>query len=255
MKRPPVYLIFTLLFCPPPAFSNPITMSELGGVLKMEYNRVFTNCFEFETNGGMEILRFLNLEGGISVGSIGPTLDFNSYARLGVQPLSFIQESGLIPSWTEGSRSESKVRALRWLTPLQLNLNYIHNNIPDFKTSIHSIIPYLSWEGRRAGISLGINFRYTVFNYEAPIDESIFVFSLYLNLINNQQVKLGIRYANFNNFLSGNMGSYSLSLYSSYQVWKILYLRNDIELLQTGSVGLAANFYGVRYTGGVAFRW
>ena len=222
-------LLLALLLVPSRAVCGPVTVNELGGVFRIEYSRVFTNCFEFEANAGLEILRIFRLEGGISVGSIGTNLDFNSFALLGIQPLFFI--------------------------PLRLNLNYIHNNIPDFKITTHSVIPYLSWEGRRAGISLGANFRYTVFDYEAPIDESIFVFSLYLNLVNNQRLTLGLRYANFNNFLSGNMGSYSLSLYSIFRLRGIVYLRNDIELLQTGSVGLVANFYGISYKGGVVLRW
>ena len=228
------YFLFILtlglfFMAPPCAAPMPITVNELGGVFKIEYNRVFAHCFEFEANGGVEILRVFNLEGGISVGSLGPNVDFNAYALAGIQPLFFI--------------------------PLKFNINYIHNNIPDFKVSTHSIIPYISWEGQRLGLSLGANFRYTLFNYEAPIDESIFVFSLYLNLVNNQRLKLGLRYANFNNFLSGNMGSYSLSLYSTVHLVGILYLRNDFELLQTGSVGLVANFYGISYKGGMVLRW
>ena len=222
-------LLFVFLSFPIGVFSGPFSMNEAGGIFKIEYNRVFTNCFGFEAYGGVKVFQTLSLEGGLSIGSIDRSLDFNSFVQLGIQPLSFI--------------------------PLRLNLNYIHNNIPDFKTAAHSIIPYITWEGRWAGLSLGINFRYSVFNYEPPINESIFVFSLYVNLINNQRFKLGVRYANFNNFFSGNMGSYSLGLYSLYRLRGIIHLRNDIELLQTGSVGLAANFYGINYKGGVVLRW
>jgi hypothetical protein len=229
--RLPLFLGLHFLIFLPPAWGFHFFFShgELGTNVTFEYNRVFTNCFEVETYGGLEFGSFLGIQGGLSAGAMGTVPDFNAFTRLEMQPLF-------------------------WL-PITLSLNYIHNNIPDYKTSIHSIIPYISWNGKRAGLSLGSNFRYTLYGNEAPVFESIFVFSLYLNIINSRRVNVGVKYANFNNFLSGNMGSYSLILYNYIHLTGIISLRNEVELHQTGSVGLAANFYGVSYKGGVVFQW
>jgi len=51
------------------------------------------------------------------------------------------------------------------------------------------------------------------------------------------------------------MGAYSLCLYSAVAINKQWSIINDIELLQSGSVGLSANFYGINWRGGVKFTW
>jgi hypothetical protein len=51
------------------------------------------------------------------------------------------------------------------------------------------------------------------------------------------------------------MGSYSINLNSLARLTKKISLVNELELLQTGSVGLVANFYGIVYKGGVLLQW
>jgi hypothetical protein len=61
--------------------------------------------------------------------------------------------------------------------------------------------------------------------------------------------------ANFSDFYAGTMGAYSHSLNSLIRLGKHWSLINNIELLQSGSVALAANFYGIAYRGGFRFTW
>ena len=206
-----------------------ISQRELGANTRFEYNRVFTGCFEFETYGGFQMNNRIGFKGGLAVGALGPVGDFNAFTKISVQPLLRL--------------------------PVLVNFNYSLTSMPDYQTAIHSLIPYCTLDWRRLGISLGINFRYTRFERERPFQESVLVFSLSYTVFTGERTRFWLTYANFNDFFSGNMGSYSLSLEHSLRLSRGISLRNEITLYQTGSVALAANFYGIGYKGGIVFQW
>ncbi|MDR2501386.1 MAG: hypothetical protein LBD37_09980 [Treponema sp.] len=206
-----------------------ISQGELGVNTRFEYNRVFTGCFELETYGGIQLNSRLGLKSGLAAGALGPAGDFNAFTQISVWPLLRL--------------------------PVLVNFNYSLNTMPDYQTAIHSLIPYFTLNWLRLGLSLGVNFRYTRFERERPFQESILVFSLSYMVFSGERARFGIKYANFSDFFSNNMGSYSLSLEHSLRLSRSISLRNEIILYQTGSVALAANFYGIGYKGGIVLQW
>ncbi|MDR0586242.1 MAG: hypothetical protein LBG26_03285 [Treponema sp.] len=202
--------------------------------IKPEFNRAFYYCIDTSLTGALELNNYLTLGGGFSLGGLGfvtgnGVLAYNAFGRAGFRfPMRF---------------------------PLELGLSYIYNGIPDYKTGMHTMLPLLSSRWKWVGFSLGTTLRYTVYDQEAPLFEPILAFLVFANFIDTQDLRAGLRIANFSDFLAGNMGAYFLNLNVSIGLGKRLYLINEIELYQTGSVGLTSAFYGIAYRGGVKYQW
>jgi hypothetical protein len=207
-----------------------ITDKRLAFDIKPEFNRTFYFCWNVSTFGSVEFNRHFTLGTGISLGQMENLFNIQFFTKA----------EALLPFQR---------------LPLYTTLNYIYNGMPDYKTDIHGIIPTLSLRGRWAGITIGVSLRLTVYNQEPPIFEPILALASYVNFYNSEKVTIGLRVANFDDFLSGNMGAYSLNLNTRVRVSKTCSLINDLEIIQIGSVGLAANFYGLVYRGGVVFNW
>ena len=206
-----------------------ITGKEVEAYYRNEYNRSFNYYGEFSTVGGMELNSLYNIKSGFSIGFSQGITDIKLFTAAGIKPFKEI--------------------------PLNFSLTWNYNGLPEYEAHTHTILPVISYNALRAGIAAGISFRFSSFFGEPALFESIFSFSLYFNFINNEPLQIGIRCANYNDFIAGNLGSYSLCLYSKVNIsgnWSII---NDIEVMQSGSIGLAANFYGIAWRTGAVFTW
>jgi hypothetical protein len=117
------------------------------------------------------------------------------------------------------------------------------------------MLPLLSSRWKWAGFSLGTALRFTVYAEEEPIFEPILAFLFFVNFISTENIRAGLKTANFNDFLARNTGAYFLNLNISVRLGKRVYLINEIELYQTGSAGLSSAFYGAAYRGGIKYQW
>jgi hypothetical protein len=205
------------------------TECELGLDIRGEYNRVYYYGGDIALTGAIELNDFFCAKTGLSLGGLEDVLDIKFFNSLHITPLAGYG--------------------------LEFSLAYIYNGLPDYETYSHSILPYISYNGRWAGISLGVNFRFTSFFGEPPLHESMISFSGYINFVNVKLLVIGIKCANFYNFYAGNMGSYSFSIYNRVNFIKNWSVISDVELLQSGSVGLSSNFYGIAFRMGVRYIW
>jgi hypothetical protein len=213
------------------AFDVDITGKELGFDIKPEYNRFFNYCYDFSLFGALELNDRLTLGGGAALGQTGEALDIDLFGR--------------------GDYRLPLPIAL----PLSVGILGTYNGIPDYLIHVHTVLPFLSIQGKWAGLSAGVTLRSTLFDQEPVIFESILAFSGFVNFIQTERIKVGLECANFDNFLAGNMGSYFLNLTSRVYLAKGISLINEIKIEQTGSVGLDSNLYGIAYRGGLVCRW
>jgi hypothetical protein len=202
--------------------------------VKGEFNRAFYYCADTALTGVLEVNDYFTLGGGFSLGSLGlgagdGALTYSAFGKTGFRfPLRF---------------------------PLELGFSYICNAMPDYKTGIHTMLPLVSSRWKWAGFSLGTALRYTVYDRETPIFEPILAYLVFVNVINTETIRAGLKAANFSGFSAGNMGAYFLNLNVSLRLGKRLYFINEIELYQTGSIGLSSAFYGAAYRGGIKYQW
>jgi hypothetical protein len=217
-----------------PALDIHLTGIEAEFNIKPEFNRVFYYCIDTSLTGALKLNKYLTLGGGFSLGGLGfatgnSVLTYNTLGKAGFRfPMRF---------------------------PLELGFSYIYNGMPDYKTSIHTMLPLLSIPWKWAGFSLGTALRYTVYDQETPVFEPILAFRFFANFVSTENIRAGLRIANFSDFLVGNMGAYFLNLNVSIGLGKRLYFISEIELYQTGSVGLTSAFYGAAYRGGIKYQW
>jgi len=211
------------------ALNDVITGKNVELFLRGEYDRAYGSNGEISGTGTVELFSLLTIQGGIAVGIASDTADIKTSVSFRYAPFMKF--------------------------PLHFSTAYIYNGLPGYEAHSHTIIPVISFNGRRAGVAAGLGFRFTSYFGEAPIFESIFSFSGYFNFINNEKLCIGINVANYNNFVIRNMGAYSSSLYGMVCIRERWMVIGILEFLQSGGTGLSTNFYGISFQGGVRFTW
>ncbi|MDR1175935.1 MAG: hypothetical protein LBK83_10760 [Treponema sp.] len=203
--------------------------AELGFSVTPEYNRAFNQCWTFSGSGSLSFNERYTVKSGLSFWAARDVYEVDT----------FISGEAVFP--------------LR--LPLSGGVSYVFNGMPDYDTGSHTLLPLISLKGRRAGISVGPALRFNSFYYTRTVFESILAVSAYVNFYNTEKFRIGLRCANFGDFAVGNFGSYFLNLNSSLKLTKLFSLINELELYQSGSSGLSANFFGVAYRGGLTVSW
>lgn len=222
-------LLFYFLPFSLPALNVQITGKEASIDFRGEYNKALLYSVDFSTIGSVELNKLYTCKSGISFGAIDNGFTIHTFVQNRIGPL-FGQ-------------------------PLYFSLAYIYNGLPAYEAHAHTLLPVASFNGRRAGINIGPGLCFTRFYGEKSIFESMLSAYVYVNFVNNERLCIGMSLGNFNDFYAGTTGSYSLSLNSLIRFDKQWSLINNIELLQSGSVALAANFYGIACRTGVRFTW
>ena len=206
-----------------------ITGKEAGVFFTGEYNRIFYWYGDVSAIGAVELNNKITFKSGFLYGKTQYDTDIKVFTGARYDP------------WAN--------------LPLNFSLSYIYNGLPDYDVNSHTILPVISYNAKWVGIGIGTSFRFTSFFGEPVVFESVFSFSGYVNFVNNEKLCIGISFANFSDFNAGNMGSYSLGLNSEIYIdrqWSVI---NEFELMQSGSNGLSATFYGISWRGGMKFTW
>jgi len=208
-----------------------ITDKEAGTDFRAEYNQALIFCGDFLAFGGIELNKRYAVNGGLALGWLADDFEMTLFSSARVRPLINI--------------------------PLDIKLAYNYNGLPGraYDIHTHSLLPYVSYSGRWGGAAVGVNLRFTSFFGEKALFESMLSFSAYVNVINNEKLRIGIRCSNFDDFYIKNMGAYSLSLCSVIRITGQWSIANDLEFMQTGGTGLSTVFYGIAYRGGVRYTW
>ena len=206
-----------------------ITHWEADASLAGEFNRSEYWYGDFSTSGALQLNNRYTFRSGLLIGGTKYHTDIKVFSGALIEPWARIQ--------------------------LGFSLAYMYNGLPQYEAHSHTILPVISFNARWAGIGIGTSFRFTSFFGDSALFESVLSFSAYVNFINNEKLRLGITIANFNDFSAGNMGSYTLGINSEIRLHRYWSLLCGLELKQSGSVGLASNFYGITWRGGAKFTW
>jgi hypothetical protein len=224
-----LFLVILLILPLQSIFSLDITEKEVEGYLRAEYNRSYPFFGNISILGNIELNDIWTIRGGLSFGGSSGITDINTLLSASVFPFSAL--------------------------PLGFSLLYIYNGLPEYRAHDHAILPLVSLNGERAGLSVGCNFRLSSFYGSDALFESVLTFLGYLNFINNEKLRLGISAGNLSDFKAENLGMMSLSVNSQVNInekWSVV---NDIQLLQSGLDGFTATFYGIAWRGGVKYKW
>jgi hypothetical protein len=224
-----IFLSFILILCVNTVYSIDLTEKEIEARLILEYNRGFEYNTGMSAAGGIELNKILKFRNGISFKKSEGLSDLSIFLSGKYSPFSKL--------------------------PVSFSLLYIYNNLYEYETSIHSIFPFISFNAKRAGISIGLNSRFTSFFEEPPQFESILSSCVYFNFINKETLRIGVSLGNFDEFYARNISAYSLSINAVIRInnnWSII---NEFELMQSGGDGLLSTFYGFGWRGGARFSW
>ena len=213
------------------AQSLEITGKEIECSAGLEYNRSFSWGGNFFTSGAAGINNRYAFKGGLGLGGIGKSFEIKVFSS---------GKAALLPEF-----------------PLFFCLNYLYHGLPGqaFDVHTHSVLPYISLEGRWAGFAAGNNFRFTRFLGETTVFEPVLSFWGYVNFINKEKIRIGLGFGNFGDFYTGNLGSLYLKAGGIARVDNKWSVTGEVELLQSGIDGLTASFYGIAFRGGVKYAW
>jgi len=223
------FLSLVLLFCVQFVYGADLNGKEIEARLTGEYNRSFNYIVSMSVIGGFELNNMFKFRGGVSAGKTADSADINAFLNGRYYPFAKI--------------------------PFSFSLAYIYNGLPEYESHAHSVFPFISYNTKRAGISIGPNFRFSSFFGETAQFESIISSCVYINFINNDAFRVGVSVGNFNEFYAKNMGAYSLSVNAIIRLDYNWYLLNEFELMQSGGDGFTTNFYGFCWRGGARFAW
>jgi len=224
-----VFLSFILILCVRSVYGIELTEKEIEARLIGEYNRGFEYNAGMSAAGGIELNKICKFRSGISFKKSEELSDLSLFLSGKYSPFSKV--------------------------PVSFSLLYIYNNLYEYETSIHSVLPYISFNAKRAGVSIGLNSRFTSFFEEQPQFESILSSCVYFNFINKETLRIGVSLGNFDEFYARNISAYSFSINTLIRInnkWSII---NDFELMQSGGDGLLSVFYGFGWRGGARFSW
>jgi len=210
-------------------YAERTTDKELIFYFSPEYNRAFNFCWDISAVSSFTFNNRYTVKGGFAPGTLGNVFYLKAFAGGEVK--------------------------LPFIIPVHIGLNYNYNGLPEYENHIHSLPLLVSLKWNRAGAALGVNFRFTSFSSGPVVFEPVLTASAYVNIINNDTLKMGLKIASFDDFYYGNFGSYFISFYSGVRLNERFSLINEIDLRQSGSIALAANFYGFVYRGGVKLSW
>ena len=206
-----------------------ITGGEVGTFSTMGINRNVYQYGEIASSGAVELNNMYSFKSGFLFEISKPHVEIKLFGGTHITP---------------------------WLrVPLIFSLSYMYDGLPKYEVHSNTILPYVSYNGKWAGVSIGTSFRFTSFFKERALFEPILSVSVYANFVNNERLRVGLVSSNFNAFSAGNAGSYSLGVNSAVRINEQLSIINEFEIKQSGSIGLSANLYGIAWKGGFQFAW
>lgn len=194
-----------------------------------EFNRGSVHEGNLSIIGELELNSLFLVRGGLSFGRAGEATDLRAFTTVGASPFDNI--------------------------PLKFSLSWIYNGYIEFEAHSHSILPVISYGTDIAGVSLGLNLRFTSFFNEPAQFESILAFLLYFNFINSEILRVGVNFGTYDELKARNLGAFALGFDVAVRInenWQII---NKVTVMQSGAEGLSANFYGFIWKGGVRFSW
>jgi len=231
------FLLF-LSFCCVLSAQSEISSFNISGNVEAhilgEYTLGHYNYAELSFTGLISLNNLFSFRAGAAYGKSSINRDINTFLKAGFTPF---------------------VNFSKYISPLCFSFSYIYNSFLDFDVKTHSIFPVISYNAKRFGTSLGMNFRLSSFFDEKPQFEPVFSFSIYCVFVDNDKFNMGIIIGNFNDFHARNLNAIWLNMSAVIRFNKTWSMLNEIELMQSGIDGLTTTFYGISYKGGVRFSW
>ena len=224
-----VFILLLFLICTPNTHSLEISGIEAQAFYRGEYTRGNDFLNELSAIGTLGLGEILTFKGGFAVGRTIVDTEISTLLSTIYTPFSAI--------------------------PLGFSVSYIYNGLPEYEAHAHSIVPLVSFNGRIAGVSLGVNFRFTEFFGDTAQIESFLTFYGYANFVNTEVLTIGVGAGNFRDFQSKNLGAFSLDFNASIKIFDNWTLMNQVEWMQSGADGLTTTLYGIAFRTGVKYSW
>jgi hypothetical protein len=194
-----------------------------------EYNKSFNTKIKFALLGALELDNIYLLRSGISFGNIEDNTEINFFGSARIAPLP--------------------------QTPVEFSVLYIYNGLPEYDVHTNTVMPIITYNFKRVGISVGYNFRFTSFFGTDALFETVLSFAITIFIINKDTINLGLRLSNFSDFQAGNMGAYTLNFYSGIHLDENWIVVSELEVIPTGIGSGTTVLYGIAFRAGVRYSW
>ena len=206
-----------------------ITGREMELHFAAEYNRAFLFCWDVAATKTLNLNAKHDVRAGVALGMVGDILELKWFAGGTLAPFANV--------------------------PVRFTAAYIHNGLPAYGYRCDTLRLVTYFERGRWGVALGPAFRFRSFFGESGIFEPVLSWAFHVFAVNRDTLRMGAGIANFDDFVSRNMGGHFFNVNVLVRLSPSIALVNELRIYQSGSFVLASNFYGVAYRGGLLFSW
>ncbi len=206
-----------------------LTGKEVEAHLGGEFNRSYDFFGDISAIGAVELNHWMEIKAGVSVGWAEGITD--------------------IKIFTNARFNLLKNR------PFGVGFSWMYNGLPEYETHSHTLLPLIYYNAKYWGIIIGTGFSFTSYFHESAIFNPTLSISVYANFINNEKLRIGVSFGNYNDFQVSSHSLYSLCFNSAVRInrnWSVL---NEFEIKQNGFAGFTTTFYGIALRGGARFTW
>ncbi|MDR0503830.1 MAG: hypothetical protein LBH16_10980 [Treponema sp.] len=206
-----------------------ITGREIISNTAFEYNRGSGFLGGMSAIGSLELNNMIKFKSGLSV--------------------DIVKNAAIIDLFSSAAYSPFKK------IPLNFSFSHIYNGLPEYQAHTNSILQYVSFFNRYAGISIGLNLRFSSYFADRAQFESMLLYYGFFNIVNSDRILIGTGWGNFNDFRANNTGAYSYNIYSTVRINRNWFINNETWFIQSGGDGFASTFYGINWRTGAGFSW
>jgi len=229
-----IILVFLICVREIYALGIELTGKEVEAHLRGEYNRSYNFFGDISAISAVELNHRLKFKAGVSLGWAEGITDIKIFTNACFN---------LFKKW-QGL-----------LGPLGLGLSWMYNGLPEYEAHSHTLLPVIYYNAKYGGITVGYGFKFNSFFKESAIFQHALSISVYANIINNEKLRIGVNFGNYNDFQVNSLTLSSLCFNSAVQInrnWSVL---NELEIKQSGIAGLTTTFYGIALRGGARYTW
>ena len=222
-------ILLVFLICTREIHALELTGKEVEAHIRGEYNRSYNFFGDISAIGSVVLNKRMNFKTGVSLGWAEGITDIKIFTNA-----RFI----LLKKW-----------------PFGVGLSWMYNGLPEYEAHSNTLLPVLFYNAKYGGITVGYGFKFNSFFNESAIFQHALSISVYANIINNEKLRIGVSFGNYNDFQVNSLTLYSLCFNSAVRInrnWSVL---NELEIKQSGIAGLTTTFYGIALRGGARFTW
>jgi len=206
-----------------------ITGKSVESFLRYEENINYGYWIDISLTGELQLNKMTTIRSGLSLGELEYSTDLKAFMSVQTSPLKKV--------------------------PVDFSLYWIYNGLSGLDVHENSILPTITYNWSRRGVSLGYNSRFTSFWGEDSILENALVYTYYSDFYKGNKLQFRFVFGNYDEYKVNPVTSFTYHLIANVSLNEHLLLTGGMELLQSGGFNFVESLYGISIKTGLRYKW